>query len=270
MNEKEIKYVEDGIDKWLYVIKPASKQHSEAAIIASKTFAKLVTDKDEHGNPTCILRSQLNEYMKANNLWTDEQEDKLKELIKNIRKNLRKLSKGNIKLVDAKEVAIDIRRDRIEQTLLLSKQTELDGFTVEGQIENVRFDYLVSVCVLDQNRNRMFETMDDYTKASDSEHVIEAATELSAIIYGLDDNWQQDLPENKFLTKYKFVNKDLHLVNKDNHIVDTDNNLVDDNGRRVDADEKWINDEGELVDEDGFVIEEFSPFLDDDGNAIEE
>ncbi len=52
MSEKEIKYVEDGVDKWLYVIKPSSKQQSEAAIIASKTFAKLVNDKDENGNPT--------------------------------------------------------------------------------------------------------------------------------------------------------------------------------------------------------------------------
>ena len=270
MSEKEIKYVEDGVDKWLYVIKPSSKQQSEAAIIASKTFAKLVNDKDENGNPTCILRSQLNEYMRVNDLWNDDQEEKLQGLINNIRASLRKLSKGNIKLSDAKDLALDIRRDRIEQTILLAQQTELDGFTVEGQIENVRFDYLVSVCILDQNHNPLFDTIDSYNKSGDLDHVIEAATELSGMLYGLDPNWQHDLPENKFLEKYKFANSDLHLVNKDNHLVDVEGNLVDKDGRVINAEGKWINKEGELVDEDGFVIEEFNPFLDDDGNAIEE
>lgn len=270
MNEKEIKYVEDGIDKWLYVVSPSSKQQSEAAIVASKTFAKLVNDKDEDGNPTCILRSQLNEYMKVNGMWNDAKDEELKVLVDKIRGNLRKLSKGNIKLSDAKELAVNIRRDRIAQTILLAEQTELDGFTVEGQIENVRFDYLVSVCVLDQNHNPLFETVDAYSKAGDLEYVIEAATELSSMLYGLDPNWQQDLPENKFLKKYKFANDDLHLVNKNDHLVDVDGRLVDDEGRMVDDKGKWVNEEGELVDKSGFVIEEFNPFLDDDGNAIEE
>jgi len=272
MSEKETKidYVEDGIDKWLYVVKPSSKHHSEAAIVASKTFAKLVSDKDENGNPTCILRSQLTEYMRVNDLWSDDQETRLQKLVEDIRIKLRQLSKGNIKLTEAKELAVDIRRDRIAQNTMLTQQTELDGFTVEGQIENVRFDYLVSVCILDQNYNPLFETVDDYNKSGDLDHVIAAATELSGMLYGLDPNWQHDLPENKFLKKYKFANSDLHLINKDSHLVDVDNNLVDKDGRVINTQGKWINKEGELVDEDGFVIEEFSPFLDDDGNAIEE
>ena len=269
MSEKEVKYVEDGIDKWLYVVKPSSKQQSEASIIASKTFAKLVNDKDDEGNPTCILRSQLIEYMKSNGLWDEKKEAELDVLVNNIKDNLRKLAKGNIKLKEAKDIAIDVRRDRIAQTILLAKQTELDGFTVEGQIENVRFDYLVSVCILDQNRNPLFTTIDEYHNGSDKDHVVEAATELSSMLYGLDPNWQNDLPENKFLKKFKFANDDLHLVNKENHLVDVDGNLVDKDGRLVNADGKWIDKEGELVDEDGFVIEEFSPFLDDDGNVIE-
>ncbi len=270
MDEKKIDYVEDGIDKWLYVIQPSTQHQTEASILASKTFARLINDKDKDGNPTCILRSQLNEYMRVNGLWSDEQEESLQELVDNIRGNLRKLAKGNIKLLEAKELALDVRRDRITQTLMVSQQTELDGFTVEGQIENVRFDYLVSVCILDQNRNSLFDTIEEYTKSGDLDHIIEAATELSGLLYGLDPDWQRDLPENKFLMKYKFTNEDLHLVNKDNHLVDTDGNLVDKNGRIVNNEGKWINKEGELVDEDGIIVEQFSPFLDDDGNAIEE
>ena len=269
MNEKEIKYVEDDIDKCLYVVKPSSKQQSEAGTIASKTFARLINDKDDNGNPTCVLRSQLNEYMRVNNLWSDEQEDKLQKLIDSIRGKLRQLAKGNIKLSEAKKLALDIRRDRIAQTLMLSEQTELDGMTVEGQIENVRFDYLISVCILDQNHNPMFNTVEEYHKAGDLDYVIDAATQLSGMLYGLDPDWQKDLPENKFLMKYKFTNEDLHLVDKDNHLVNVDGNLVDEDGRIVNSEGKWINKEGELVDEDGIIVEQFSPFLDDDGNAIE-
>ena len=269
MSEQEIKYVENDVDRFLYVVSPTSQQQSEASILASKTFARLVNDKDEDGNPTCILRTQLSEYMKINGLWDDDKEEELKKLMDSIKENLRKLSKGNIKLSEAKDVALDVRRDRIAQTILLAKQTELDGYTVEGQIENVRFDYLVSMCILDENHKPLFDTIDAYNKGADKDHVAEAAAELTGMLYGLDPNWQNDLPENKFLLKYKFANSDLHLVNEDNKTVNVDGHLVDENERLINNEGKWVNKEGNLVDEDGVTIEEFSPFLDDDGKPVE-
>jgi len=269
INEKVVNYTDkEGTERFVIAIRPKSKHHADAAKLASRTFAELVNDKNDDDNHTAILRSQLTDYMKANGLWSDEKEKELKDLIESIGKNERLLAKGNIKLLEAKELAIQIRRDRLNQTLLLAKQRELDEHTVEGQIENIRFDYLVSVCIVDENRQQIFNNIDDYYDNGDKDHVIKAVSELANMLYGLDPDWEQDLPENKFLKKYGLCNDNLHLVNEDNHLVDTDGRLINEDGRFLNKDGNFVDEHGDLVDEKGNAIEEFSPFLDEEDNPV--
>jgi hypothetical protein len=54
---------------------------------------------------------------------------------------------------------------------------------------------------------------------------------------GLEDarkDWEKDLPENKFLVEFNFVNEDLELVNEDGHLVDSQGKLINKDGRYVD------------------------------------
>jgi hypothetical protein len=87
-------------------------------------------------------------------------------------------------------------------------------------------------------------------------------------MYGLDNNYEKSLPENKFLKKYKFVDDNLRLVNKDGHFVNEDGKLIDENGRFVDENGNFVDRDGNRVDADGEYVVDSKPFLDDEGNPV--
>ena len=106
-----------------------------------------------------------------------------------------------------------------------------------------------------------FPTQEDYEKSSDQPWVIEAASELAGIIYGLDPDYDNKLAENEFLKEFDFVNDDLRLVNDDGHLVDVDGDLIDEDSRYI----KYRTEEVSWVRAD---LVERKPFLDDDGNPV--
>ena len=97
---------------------------------------------------------------------------------------------------------------------------------------------------------------------------IKAAQELATRLYGLDDNYEHQLAENKFLKQYKFVDNDLRFINKEGHLIDQDGRLVDKDGRFINDKGEYVDKEGNLVDDKGDYVTEFQPFLDDDGKPV--
>ena len=92
------------------------------------------------------------------------------------------------------------------------------------------------------------------------------------MLYGLDPDYEKNLPENKFLVTYKFANEKLELVNKDGHLIDSEGNLIDEEGyyvKYVDEKKVRVTKDGRELDENNNVKVEFSPFLDDDGKPVE-
>jgi len=100
----------------------------------------------------------------------------------------------------------------------------------------------------------VYNSLDEYLDQSDDEVAFSAATALAQLMYSIDKDVEANLPENRFLSKFKYVNDDLSLV-------DSDGNRVDAKGKRVDESGYYINDEGHRTDMDG------NP-LDDEGNYI--
>lgn len=266
--KKELKYTVDGQEKVLFVVKPTSKQLSEAQLYSSRVFAKLINDKDENGKPTALLRDKLSTYMRDVGLWDDEKEQELKDIQKKILENEKLLAKGGIKLSVAKNLALENRKLRLEQIRMLAKTTELDSFTAEGAAENARFDYLVSVCLLDEDGDKLYSSVEDYKENGNAEHIYRAASELASMLNtGVDTKWEENLPENKFLKKYGFIDDKLRLVNKDGHLVDVDGKLIDENGRFIAYDDNknkyFVDKDGNKVDDEGNPIVEFVEFLED-------
>lgn len=262
---KEVKFVKDGKEEILFVVKPTAKQLVEAQKYSAKVFARMINDED-NGKPTALLRAKLMEYMISVGLWNDEKEKKLVNLGEKIAENEDKLRAGGIKLSEAKQIAIDTRVLRSEQLELLSEKTSLDAKTAEGSAENARFDYLASVCIKDKEGNNLFSSVEEYI-TSDSEHIYNAAMELASMISTVDPKWQENLPENKFLKEYKFVDDKLRFVNKEGHLVDSTGRLINEDGRFIAYDENgnqyFVNRGGEKVDKDGNKIVEFKPFIED-------
>lgn len=251
----------DGNEVRVFVRTPSPKDVSEAKIVATKAASRAIKEG-------AMSRSRILAYLKENGQWDDEKEAELKELTDKIREGERQLkrggrdAKGNKFTKDqARELAIEMRRWRGDQLVLLSKQRDLDQFTIEGQADNAQFDYLVSVCVVDEEGECVYKDYDDYLDKSTQPYSVQAAVELSTMMYGLDSDFEAKRAENQFLVKYGFAREgDLHLINDDGKLVDVDGRLVNEDGRFIDEEGTLIDIEGNVVDDAGDPIEEFTEY----------
>lgn len=235
---------------------------------SQKVYNQAFSDAVKSGS---IVRAKLDDLLKEQGLWDDKKEIQFKTLQKQILDNEKKLAKGGISLKAAKNVAVQTQKLRDNLRDLISVKTNLDSHTAEGQADNARFNYLVSSCVVYKNNgNKYFKNYEDYLNRSSESVSILAAQKLASIMYGLDNDFEKKLPENKFLIKYKFVNNDLQLVDDQGRLVDEEGRLIDKNGRFINEEGKFVDKDGNLVDESGDWLVEFEPFLDDDGKPIKE
>lgn len=235
---------------------------------SQKIYNQAFSDAIKSGS---IVRAKLDDLLKEQGLWDEKKDIQFKTLQKQIQDNEQKLSKGGFSLKAAKKVAIDLHKLRNELRDLISTKTELDSHTAEGQADNARFNYLVSACVVYKNStNKFFKNYEDYmNRAADTVALI-CAQKVASIMYGVDNDFEKKLPENKFLMKYKFVNENLEFIDEKGRLVDSEGRLIDAFGRYINEEGKFVDIDGKLVDEKGEFVVEFQPFLDDEGNPIAE
>ena len=217
----------------------------------------------------CIVRGRLDDLLKEQGLWDDAKQLKLNTIQQGLLDNEKALAKGGMSLNAAKKLAVKMKELRDDLRNLISVRTNLDNHTAEGQADNARFNYLVSAClVYKDSKKPYFSSYEDYLNRASEVVAIRGAQVLANMLYGLDNDYEKKLPENKFLLKYKLVNDDLRFVNKDGKLVDEDGRLVDENGRYINEKGEYVDKNGTLVDKDGDYLVDFKPFTDDDGNPI--
>lgn len=240
----------EGNPKVVYVLKPTTKHLAGAKRAANKAFRKAWEDGG-------FFRKQLDQIMRESGSWDDEQQAKVDDINRKILENTRKLKRGGMDLEEAKQLALQIRRDRAESLILLSKSREFDALSIEGAAENESFDYLVSVCVVDEEGAPIFENVEDYLEKSSEDYATQAASKLYSMVYAssYNENWEKELPENAFLLKYKFCNDDLSLVNEEGKLVSVNGRLIDENGNYRTADGGYEDVDHIPVDKDGNYLD---------------
>jgi hypothetical protein len=262
MKTKTFKVTIDKTEKEFMVRSPSLNDQKEASKIYNQTFSEALKSK-------AVVRAKLDDLLVEQGLWDGIKQAKFSELQGEILEGERKLAKGGISLSDARNVALNMRKTREELRELISVKTNLDTHTAEGQADNARFNYLVSACtVYNDTKEQYFRSYEDYNNKAADPVAIVAAQNLANMLYGLDDDYEEKLPENKFLKQYKFVDTKLRLVNKEGKLVDENGRLIDESGRFINSEGKYIDKNGNLVNDDGEYIVEFSPFLDDTGKPI--
>lgn len=258
----------DGKNRTVAIIKPTPENTRESQKVYNRTFR----DALESG---ALLRQKLDTYMQEQGLWNDDKQKQYDKLVDTIIEDEKVIKKGGIKLSEAKEIALKMSDSRRDLRDLISEKTTMDGNTAEGQADNTRFNYLMACCIVDPNTGKPIFADEDgdpcltaYEEASADDYLVTAAGKLAEMLYGLDDDYEAKLPENKFLKQYEFVNEELQFINEQGQVVDREGRLINDKGRFVNEDGHFVDKDGNLVDEDGDYIMEQSPFLDDDGNEI--
>lgn len=252
----------DNQDTEFLVRSPSLHDQREATKVYNQAFTEALKSK-------AIVRAKLDDLLVDQGLWDSTKQTKFTELQSKILEGEKKLAKGGITLSKAKEEALKMRENREELRELISVKTNLDTHTAEGQADNARFNYLVSVCtVYKHNTQPYFNSYEDYNNRSTDTVAILGAQNLAGMLYGLDNDYEEKLPENKFLKQYKFIDDKLRLINKDGKLIDSDGRLIDESGRFINEKGEFVDKNGNLVDKEGDYIVEFKPFLDDDGNPV--
>ena len=237
----------DGKELQLAVEKPSNKQNREAHFIYSKSVKECL----EKGLPP---RQSLDALLRKQNLWDDEKEKELQDLRTNLQNSEKKLAKGKIKLSEAKEIALSMQLDRWRINLLNMARNSLDSTTAESVAEQDKFNYLVSACtVYSDTQKPYFSSVEDYLEKAGEDVAQQAATYFANLYYGIQEDYEKNLPENKFLIKYKLMDEKFNLIDKEGNKVNRKGQRIDENGKVL----------GEVQES-----EEFAPFLEEDGTEV--
>jgi hypothetical protein len=262
MNTRTFSAVVDNKEIWLTAKSPSLNDQREAQKIYNQAFTDAIKSKS-------VVRAKLDDLLKDQGLWNDEKQAKFTELQKELLEGEKKLAKGGISLREARELALRMKKLREDIRDLISVRTSLDNHSAEGQADNARFNYLVSVCVVYKDTNdKYFNNLEDYLNRADDPVAMLGAQNLANMLYGLDNDFEKNLPENKFLHKYKFVNSELRLIDKKGRLIDADGRLVDDRGRYIDEEGNFVDRFGNKMSETGEYIVDAQPFFDDDGKPV--
>lgn len=263
MNTRTFEVEINGKNVELAVRTPSLQDQREATKIYNTAFSDALKAK-------AVVRAKLDDLLVDQGLWDAKKQKQFTDLQATILDGEKKLAKGGISLSEAKKVALEMKQKREELRDLISVKTNLDTHTAEGQADNARFNYLVSVCtVYNDTKKPYFNNYDDYLNRANDQAAILAAQNLANMLYGLDNDYENKLPENKFLADYKFIDNKLRLIDKQGRLIDSDGRLIDENGRFINDKGEFVDKDGNLVSKDGEYIVEFKPFLDDEGKPVE-
>lgn len=235
-----INYVKDGKDCVIIVKKPTHSQLTEANLHAAAIFNRA------RKTGVC-LRTQIDDWLEEQSIWSKEDRKKVQELEKSIEEKIEKLKKGkdengeSMKLSEARKLALEIKMERWRYNIYQLQKRTYDQYTVEGQTENARFDYIASLCILDEEGKRLFKSVDDYYEMADESYINEAAGKLANIMFG-NENYEKDLPENKFLLKHNLVNDKGELINKKGEKINFDGNVVTENEKVEEVEPTFVDD----------------------------
>jgi hypothetical protein len=263
-NKRVFKVKLDDKEIELAVQRPTVKQKQEGQKVYNKAFRDAV----ESGG---ILRAKVESVMRDQKLWDDNKQKQLREIQDKLSEAERKIKSGGIKLTEAKEVALQMKKYRAELRNLNSDRIGLDNNTAEGQADNAQFNFFVSSCTLYNDTGKSYFKSHEEFLAKDVDPAIgPAASNLAMMLYGINQDYEDKLPENEFLKKYKFIDDKLNLIDAQGRRIDSEGRLLNAEGRYINEQGEFIDMDGNKVDEEGNYIVDFTPFLDDTGKPIVE
>jgi hypothetical protein len=220
-----------------YVIRPANAHASvEAQKVYNKTFKRAI----EEG---AILKKSLEDHMRRQGLWDDAKQEEYELLIKKSADIEYKIKTGQYKKAsEVRDKSIELKRIRSELSSLLMVRNSMDSNTADGQADNERFFYLITACVYDyETQKPVYTSLDDYHEKADTELAVKCASEFANFAYGLEENFEDKLIENKLLKKLGLLNDKGQLTNKHGQRVDLEGNLLNEEGARIDKDGNRID-----------------------------
>ena len=175
---------------------PSLHDQREGQKIYNQAFTDAIKSKS-------VVRAKMEDVLTEQGLWDNQKQARLSELQQELLESERRLAQGGISLKEAKDVAMKMKETRDEIRELIGSRSSLDNHSAEGQADNAKFNYLVSACVVyNDTKQPVFKNMEEYLNRATESVAIQGAQNLANMLYGLDSDYENNLPENKFLKKY--------------------------------------------------------------------
>lgn len=258
MKTAEFKYkLEDDVEDTFVLKYPESKLKREAAEYKTEVFKREAFKKDENGKSTAIFEDEVYNLLKEKGIWTDKDDEDLKNITRKLDAKLALLAKGRTKEIDSiakfREVIFkEVKELRTEQFKLLAKSNQFKDVTVEALSDEAEQDYITCYSLY-RDGDVVCKTLDNFYSLPEDFREL-AKRELGILTGRIDPNWALQLPENKLLIKQKLMDE------KGNYLL---------NGKRVDADGKLINDKGQNINENDEIVDEDGNHIDENGELID-
>lgn len=222
------------------------KMSPEALVAGKKAHSRALREALEDG---ALLRKRLMSYMKEQGVWDDKKEAEYQAFVKTINSLESKLSAGKMKISEGKAVAIELAETRAKFRALITDRNDMDTNTAEGQADNARFNALLAKSVFDYDTQKLvFPTVEDYIQKGSEPLSLALASKFANFLYGVDEKYEDNLVENKFLRRFK-------IIDEKGRFIDKDGNLVDIDGKRVDEEGYYIDEAGNRVDSTGVSLD---------------
>ncbi len=253
---------DEGNDIKLIVKRPGHRIMQEALVAYNGHMAKLIREGNVVQEPL-MLRAELDEHMRSRGIWSSEEDKRFADITIEIRALELLLQRGGIKLSQGREIALRMRGLREEILVLFNKRNQLDSITIEAVAEICKFAFLMTKCVLTENKTVYFANVEDCLDRGESQAAIESSIVLSSMVYNTDTP-SAALYENEWLKDYDYLNKDGKLTDRKGRLVDSEGKLIDKDGRFIDENGKFVDIKGNPVNQEGDFIVDSNPFIDDD------
>ena len=244
-------------DVVLKVKKPSIKDINEAKKTYNETFNRAIQSK-------APLRRVISNILKEQGLWSEEQQAQVDTVQKEILNLEFRLHKGGISVTSGRKLAIELREKRKEFNKLWSVHTDFDSNSAEGQAEDQQFNHLASLCIVyNSDETPFFKSYEEYISDTSGVSNI-GGQKFAALVYQIDENYLESLPENVFLKQKGFVDDKLRLIDKQGRLIDADGKLINEDGYLIDEDGDRIDLLGHKLNKDGEFIVESEPFFDEE------
>jgi len=251
----------DGKEVNLCVKRPTVEQSKTL----QKTYNTTFMDALNNGSP---LYDKLEVIARQQGIWTKEMEEKVDALdkkIKSAEKNLLSGGLANLTKTKAYHLSLEIRKMRNERRSLVAARDRLGANTAEAQAKDAQFNHQIALCTYfndgPNEGKQYFTDLENFLERLSEDAAIQAAKNMSYLSFNLDPNYENSLPENKFLANYGYADKEGRLINKDKRLVDDEGRLINEEGRFINEQGEYVDREGNRIDEDGNLVVEFAEFL---------
>lgn len=225
-----------------YFIKMGPQAIAEAKKVHNKAFREALEDG-------ALLRKSLMNHMRDQGVWDDRKEEAYQAFIKQIGELEYQLASGKMKVTEGRALAIKLSKVRQEFRNLISERNIMDANSAEGQADNARFNCLLVKSVFDYiTQKPVYDSVEAYIDNGSDDVSIAIAGKFANFLYGVDEDYDKNLVENKFFKRFSLVDSEGRFIDKKGGFVDVDGKPVDAEGYRLDENGVRIDINGHHLD----------------------